>query len=138
MVEKTLLACVALAAALSCYLLDVHKVYPQMQKVFRFIELPCLAYLVYYWILLRRQIWGSRALLRTRLFKAYFLLFGAVGSAFVIGGLIITTFAISRVVKESPVDKSGDWAGLWLGIFSICLGIFGVILSVLFCNRKSK
>jgi hypothetical protein len=138
MVKKTLLACVALAVALSCYLLDAHKVYPQMRNIFRFIELPCLAYLVYYWIFLRHQLWGSRASLRTRLLKAYFLVVGAIGSAFVIGGLLITTFAIGRVIKESPVDKSGDWTGLWMGIFGIALGIFAIVFSVIFCKRKPK
>jgi hypothetical protein len=67
MLKQSLLACVALVVAFSRYLLD--KIDPKMQKVFRFIEIPCFVYLTYYGILLRRWFWGSKAALRTRLFS---------------------------------------------------------------------
>jgi hypothetical protein len=136
MLKKTLLACIALAIFLSCYLLDKYKVDPEFQKVFRFSEIPCLAYLIYYWIVLRRQFWGPKALLRTQLLRTYLFLVGAVGFAFVIGGLLITSFAVSRIIKESPVDKSGDWTGLWMGVFGIGLGISVIIFSTIFSRRK--
>jgi hypothetical protein len=137
MLKKTLLACIALAIFLSCYILDKYKVDPEFQKVFRFSEVPCLAYLIYYWIVLRRQLWGPKALLRTQLLRTYLLLVGAVGFAFVIGGLLITSFAVSQIVaKGSPADKSGDWTGLWMGVFGTGLGICAIVVGIIFGRRK--
>ena len=127
--KNTIIAIVAGVVAACCGLLESYEIAPSFKVIYKNVEAPCFGFLVYY------LIWRKRNSLckvspPSPVWKLYSMLLQAVGWIFVVAGVVLLLFALSRIFDSSlQGSRSGDWDGVSMSVFAIVVGAVAIMIT---------